>query len=264
MKFKRPSGGVVVGATALFVALGTGGAVAATSIPDNSVGHAQLKSNSVWHANLGAGVVQANNIAKGVLTQGPKGDTGNPGPIGPQGPAGPKGDTGNPGPQGPTGSQGPIGPKGDTGLAGPQGPVGPAGPPGTAGSEPVQPLHFAGQNNTAATSFLTGDGITLFASCDSTGRAIITAQATNSSPGALSFARVGAQDVVAKFGTANTANVTLVPAAATAADRATVQVNYISAAGKIITAQFGVTDQGDVPSNGLGASCVLYGEATVF
>jgi len=60
--------------------------------------------------------------------QGPKGDTG------PQGVQGPKGDTG---PQGPQGIQGPRGATGATGAQGPQGPKGAAGPQGPAG--PIGP-----------------------------------------------------------------------------------------------------------------------------
>lgn len=78
--------------------------------------------------------------------QGPKGDTGAAGPQGPKGdtgdpgPQGPKGDTGNTGPQGPKGDTGPQGPKGDTGDTGPQGPkgdtgeTGPQGPKGDTGT----------------------------------------------------------------------------------------------------------------------------------
>jgi Collagen triple helix repeat (20 copies) len=166
------------------------------------------------------------------------------------------------GPAGPTGPAGPAGPKGDTGAAGPQGPVGPAGPPGTAGAEPVTALHFAGQDSTGATQIYSNDGLELFATCSATGRIGVTAQATNSSPGVLSFLSAGAQVVTAKFGTANTATVTVLPTGAPAFERADTQVDYISASGKITTAQFGATDQGDSPSNGLGASCVLYGSAT--
>lgn len=67
--------------------------------------------------------------------QGPKGDTGAPGPIGPQGPignTGAQGPTGNTGPQGTTGAQGP---KGDTGNTGAQGPIGNTGPQGIQGAQ---------------------------------------------------------------------------------------------------------------------------------
>ena len=84
--------------------------------------------------------------------QGPKGDTGpqgaqgpkgDPGPQGVQGVQGPKGDTGPQGAQGPKGDPGPRGvpglqgiqgPKGDKGDAGPQGPQGIQGPRGATGA----------------------------------------------------------------------------------------------------------------------------------
>lgn len=81
--------------------------------------------------------------------QGPKGDTGSPGPkgdtgdTGATGPKGDRGDTGLTGPagsagaQGPTGATGPKGDKGDTGsagLTGPSGAQGPAGPTGQTGA----------------------------------------------------------------------------------------------------------------------------------
>jgi len=67
--------------------------------------------------------------------QGPKGDTGPPGPMGAQGAQGSKGDTG---PQGPMGAQGAQGPKGDTGppgAMGAQGPKGDTGPQGPTGAQ---------------------------------------------------------------------------------------------------------------------------------
>lgn len=69
-------------------------------------------------------------------SQGPKGDTG---PRGLQGIQGPKGDTGAQGPQGvpgakgATGATGPQGPRGATGATGPQGPQGPRGATGPQG-----------------------------------------------------------------------------------------------------------------------------------
>ena len=65
--------------------------------------------------------------------QGPKGDPGPQGVPGPQGIQGPKGDKGDTGPQGPQGIQGPRGATGATGPQGPQGPRGETGPQGPAG-----------------------------------------------------------------------------------------------------------------------------------
>ncbi|HFV7913859.1 TPA: phage tail protein, partial [Escherichia coli] len=75
--------------------------------------------------------------------QGPKGDTGERGPAGPQGPKGETGERGPAGPQGlkgdtgargPAGLQGPRGYTGERGPAGPQGPRGEAGRPASVGS----------------------------------------------------------------------------------------------------------------------------------
>lgn len=83
----------------------------------------------------------------------PKGDKGEPGdagfqgPIGPQGVQGPQGDVGPqglPGAAGPAGPQGAVGPtgpqgaRGDTGPQGPEGPTGPTGEPGPAGPAGVR------------------------------------------------------------------------------------------------------------------------------
>ena len=65
--------------------------------------------------------------------QGPKGDPGPRGVPGLQGIQGPKGDKGDAGPQGPQGIQGPRGATGATGPQGPQGPRGATGPQGPAG-----------------------------------------------------------------------------------------------------------------------------------
>ena len=236
----------LLGATAAFLGVGSVG----IAVADSPAAHAS-------HGKVGP---------RG--PKGPRGLRGLRGPIGPVGPVGPAGAqgltgaVGPAGPAGPLGPAGPAGPKGDDGAAGPQGPVGPAGPAGTAGSEPVAALHFAGQDSTGATQFYSNDGLELFATCSATGRVGVTAQATNASPGVLSFSDLGAANITAKFGTANTSTVTIVPQGSPFFVRSSVQVNYISATGKITTAQFGATDQGDAPSNGLGSSCVLYGSSS--
>lgn len=83
-----------------------------------------------WTNDKGAENPESVNI------KGEKGDTGETGPQGPKGetgatgPQGAKGDTGATGPQGlkgETGATGPQGPKGDTGATGPQGPKGDPG-----------------------------------------------------------------------------------------------------------------------------------------
>jgi hypothetical protein len=89
--------------------------------------------------------------------QGLKGDTGNTGPVGPQGL---KGDTGNTGPVGPqglkgdTGDTGPAGPQGLKGDTGDTGLVGPTGATGATGSE--GPAGAAGANGMTV---LSGSGV---------------------------------------------------------------------------------------------------------
>ncbi|MBL9001297.1 MAG: hypothetical protein JNK25_09195 [Phycisphaerae bacterium] len=68
-----------------------------------------------------------------VVGQGPPGEQGSQGPIGPQGEPGPQGETGPPGPQGDRGPRGFAGPPGPPGLQGPAGPQGPQGEPGLGG-----------------------------------------------------------------------------------------------------------------------------------
>lgn len=82
---------MIVALVALFAALG-GGAYAATQLPKNSVGAAQLKKKAVTPAKLSP-------AAKTALgTPGPKGEAGARGPAGPQGESGPRGDIGPAGP----------------------------------------------------------------------------------------------------------------------------------------------------------------------
>jgi Collagen triple helix repeat (20 copies) len=97
----------VAATLALFLALG-GAAYAATQLPKNSVGTAQLRN----------GAVTAGKIAKKTRNQlrGARGATG---------PQGPEGKTGKVGPKGATGAKGATGIKGDTGTTGANG-TGPA------------------------------------------------------------------------------------------------------------------------------------------
>jgi hypothetical protein len=133
---------------ALVAALALVGAgVAYAAIPDSSgVIHGCYSTKNGSLRVIDSAAKCANGeVALNWNQQGPKGDTGAPGPQGPKGdpgaigPQGPKGDAGPAGPQGPkgdTGPAGPQGPKGDAGPAGPQGPkgdTGPAGPQGPSG-----------------------------------------------------------------------------------------------------------------------------------
>ncbi|MFL5895727.1 MAG: collagen-like protein [Thermoleophilaceae bacterium] len=99
---KRPRHATIVAYLALFTALG-GGAYAASQLPRNSVGSAQLKKSAVTSVKVKDRSLQARDFAKGQL---------------PAGPQGPKGDAGAPGTKGDPGPQGDPGAKGDTGAAG--------------------------------------------------------------------------------------------------------------------------------------------------
>jgi hypothetical protein len=106
---KPPSPSLVISLVALGIALG-GTGYAATQLPKNSVGTAQIKNSAVTGAKVKAGSLEASDFKAGQL---PAGATGAQGPAGPAGATGPQG---APGPQGATGAQGPAGPS--TGAAG--------------------------------------------------------------------------------------------------------------------------------------------------
>jgi len=99
----------VVSTICLFVVLG-GTAYAATTLPNNSVGSAQLKANAVTSEKVKDGALLRKDFKAGQLLAGPRGPIGAPGAQGTAGPPGPQGSTGAPG------AQGPAGPKGDTGT----------------------------------------------------------------------------------------------------------------------------------------------------
>lgn len=84
---------------ALFIALG-GTAVAAATLPRNSVGTRQIRDGQVKNADLGGNAVSSGNVANGSLLardfvpgELPRGARGPQGPQGPQGPAGPNNDS---------------------------------------------------------------------------------------------------------------------------------------------------------------------------
>jgi hypothetical protein len=91
---RRPSAGMVVGLTALFVALG-GTGYAAVVLPAHSVGTKQLKRNAVISSRVRDFSLLRRDFKRGQLPRGPRG---------PRGPAGPQGATGPPGATGPAGA----------------------------------------------------------------------------------------------------------------------------------------------------------------
>ena len=125
---KHPA--TILAALALFIALGSGAAVAGKlvsgrqlvnhSVSEQKLTNAAIKSLRGMQGPPGVQGLQGN--------PGPKGATGPAGPTGPTGATGPAGATGPTGPQGPQGPTGATGPQGTQGATGPQGPAGPAGP----------------------------------------------------------------------------------------------------------------------------------------
>jgi hypothetical protein len=90
----------VVASLALFVALG-GGAYAAVTLPNNSVGSRQIKNAAVTHADLAKNAVTGANVKDGSLLSADF----KTGQL-PAGPPGPKGDGGAPGLPGAAGQPG--------------------------------------------------------------------------------------------------------------------------------------------------------------
>jgi hypothetical protein len=114
-----PRHSTVIAYASLFVALG-GTGYAATQLPTNSVGSAQIRNGSIQQRDLARGVVSKRNAkfseaVTGVVTDPASGIlnvvvSATDGAAGPAGPVGPQGaDSATPGPQG---GQGPTGPRG--------------------------------------------------------------------------------------------------------------------------------------------------------
>lgn len=103
----RPTYANVASTLALVLALSSGAAFAASTLPRGSVGTPQLKDNAVTGAKVSDGTLRAKDFAANSL---PSGRPGEPGPSGAPGPAsspGPSGPSGNPGLPGPNGVPGP-------------------------------------------------------------------------------------------------------------------------------------------------------------
>jgi len=93
----RPTPATVIATIALFVALaGTG--YAASSLPANSVGNAQLKANAVTSSKVKDHSLLKVDFASNQIPRGARGAPGEPGPPGSPGIAGARGPTGPAGP----------------------------------------------------------------------------------------------------------------------------------------------------------------------
>jgi hypothetical protein len=154
----------VLATLAIFIALG-GVSWAATQLPRNSVGTAQLKKNAVNSSKVKDRSLLAKDFKSGQLPKGATGmvgPQGDPGMVGPQGDPGANGATGVTGPIGPNGPQGPPGEPGKDGDLGPQGAEGPPG--ATGSSAPGALFGSSGVNlSSSGTSYLPISGVGSFA-----------------------------------------------------------------------------------------------------
>lgn len=162
--------GIILGATALFVALG-GPAVAASTISSAKqlITGKQIKDGSV-------GIKELSDAAIADLQ----------GQVGPQGPAGQTGQTG------PQGSAGPAGPQGTQGPSGATGEQGPAGSADTAAQVLAKLLTVDGQGSSLNADVLDGfDASSFVADTDTPGGAL---NGTYSAPGIVADA-IGASQM---------------------------------------------------------------------
>jgi hypothetical protein len=118
--------------------------------------------------------------------------------------------------------------------------------------------------STPSTTISTLDGLTLNASCSAFGRLTLIAQATDVAPGVLTVREGPISEIITRFGTANTTFSILVSPFSNAANRADLEIRYISNTGKVTTVSAGSTDAAD-GANGLGnAVCAVFGNAISF
>jgi Collagen triple helix repeat (20 copies) len=145
----RPTYSNAVATLALFFAL-AGGAWAATQLPKESVGTAQLKNGAVTPVKLSAEAKKGSAGARGQAgpqgalgprgSEGPRGENGAEGATGPQGIRGATGANGATGQRGEPGEEGARGERGERGLTGDRGEIGATGQQGQRGNEgPIGP-----------------------------------------------------------------------------------------------------------------------------
>jgi len=116
---------------ALGLSLGGGTAIAATTLPRNSVSGPTVRNGSLSSADIRDGSLRARDLLGATSQAFLSG--GRPGPAGARGTNGANGAPGAPGAPGRTGATGATGAKGDTGAPGVQGAKGDTGPAGPTG-----------------------------------------------------------------------------------------------------------------------------------
>lgn len=104
-RLRRPSPAMIVACLALGVSL-SGIGYAATVLPRNSVGTAQLQANAVVSGKVRNGTLMRADFKTGQVPAGPQGAKGDTGVKGDKGDNGDKGDKGEPGPAGRPGISG--------------------------------------------------------------------------------------------------------------------------------------------------------------
>jgi hypothetical protein len=137
LKFRRPTPALLVATVALFVALGGGGALAATKLMIHTGNIANGAVTNHKLANGAVGLQKLNTHVRSALSK--IGGRGIVGTQGPQGAQGPQGQAGPAGPAGATGAQGPQGQTGPQGQPGPQGQAGTNGTDGQDGQDGLNP-----------------------------------------------------------------------------------------------------------------------------
>jgi Collagen triple helix repeat (20 copies) len=121
--FRRPSPALLVAFVALFVALGGGGALAASKliVHSDNIANGAVTNHKLADGSVGIHKLKSPLKAALAKVASGRGIVGTQGPQGSQGATGATGATGAQGAKGDTGATGAQGPKGDTGAVGPQG-----------------------------------------------------------------------------------------------------------------------------------------------
>jgi hypothetical protein len=134
LSFRRPSPALLVAFVALFVALGGGGALAASKliVHSDNIANGAVTNHKLADGSVGIHKLKSPLKAALAKVASGRGIVGTQGPQGPQGATGATGATGSTGATGATGTQGP---KGDTGTTGAKGDTGATGPAGVAGPQ---------------------------------------------------------------------------------------------------------------------------------
>jgi len=137
--------------------------------------------------------------------------------------------------------------------------MGPAGPGGNNAKE----FTWRADVSTGSTDIADLDGVKLLATCSAFGRVGLIAVATQTEPGILTERDGPAFEIVPRFGESNTTAAILLTIFSSPADRASIQLHYVSHAGQDTTVNIAAVDLADGP-NGMGQACIVFGTAITF